>query len=114
MKTLSVLLLSMTLVAGSVAHAASPALTGTWKSVNAEGKALPGVIELRTDGSAVLAPEGETRLEGTWATEKSNLVLTMPPYGTASMEYSLDKKGLTLTYENGVKQRFIKKSTTKK
>jgi len=84
------------------------ALHGFWKSVNAEGIVLPGTMEFRADGSAVLAPKGEEKLEGTWVTKGKELHLTMPPYGTAQMQYAVNPKGLTLTYENGFKQKFVK------
>lgn len=122
MKTLTLLTLCAAL-AGTVAHAAQPTakpaatksagLAGHWKSVNADGHALPGTIELRADGHAVLAPEGQPRMEGIWHTKGADLTLEMPPYGTAQMQYALNAKGLTLTYENGVKQRFVKETAAK-
>lgn len=126
MKILTFLTLCAAL-AGTAAHAAPPAakpaakhaaaspaaLTGNWKSINADGNALPGTIELRADGHAVLAPQGQPRLEGTWRTKGADLMLDMPPYGVAQMQYAVNAKGLTLTYENGVKQRFTKDTASK-
>lgn len=92
----------------ATATANNPALLGLWKSVNAEGLILPGTMDFRADGSAVLSPKGEQTLEGTWATKGTELILTMPPYGAAQMHYAATPKGLTLTYENGSKQKFVK------
>lgn len=104
--------------ADKAAHAApatanNPVLNGFWKSVNDEGIILPGTMDFRADGSAVLAPKGEQKLEGTWATKGTELTLTMPPYGTAKMRFAVTPKGLTLTYENGMKQKFVKESIKK-
>jgi len=97
----------------ATAAAHNPALFGFWKSVSAEGVILPGTMEFRADGSAELAPKGEEKLKGTWTTKGSELKLTMPPYGTAQMQYAVTSKGMTLTYENGMKQKFVKETTKK-
>jgi hypothetical protein len=95
------------------ATANNPALHGFWKSVNAEGIILPGTMELRADGSAELSPKGEQTLKGSWVIKGTELTLTMPPYGVAKMQYAISSKGLTLTYENGMKQKFVKETIKK-
>lgn len=90
---------------------ANPKLVGTWKATAGSEKALSGVLELNKDGSAKLAPEGYDPLKGTWkATGPGALTLVMPPHGSSEMEYVLSKDKLTLKYNNGASQDFMRDS----
>lgn len=88
-------------------------LEGQWHATNTNGNALGGTMELRIDGTARLSPSGQETLEGTWETSGPKLSLTMQPYGTATMNWVVSKKGIVLSYENGVQQNFEKKKEAK-
>lgn len=92
---------------------ANPDLSGKWSSVTADGLAMHGVIELGKNGSAKLSPQGNQVLTGTWSLKGKELVLDMPPHGTARMGYELKNGKLTLTYDNGAKQVFSRNAAVK-
>ena len=114
MKTLLKTLMAGAVLVPVLAFAASPAspVVGTWHSAGGAPQALSGVITLKANGDARLAPEGFAPLDGTWKADKGQLTLTMPPHGTSVMGYSVEHGQLTLTYDNGAKQTF--ESATKK
>lgn len=95
----------------------TPALAGVWSSVNANKGALAGTIELRADHTLALSPQGKPTFQGTWATEPAEvLALTIPEAGQSSMQYKVRGNKLTLTYDNGNSQEFVRKTnrTSKK
>ena len=87
-------------------------LVGKWKSVDAKNGALHGEIVLNANQSASMqAQKGNLDIEtplmtGTWKADNSQLVLTLPPYGTSKMKYTLSGNKLILTYENNNEQTF--------
>lgn len=109
------LIIALMLSTASVSWAGTPKeLVGTWVAESAPDRGLKGLIILEASGKATLKPETQPTLEGTWATEGKELKLTMPPHGTAVMNWVLSPKSkLTLTYDNGSKQIFNKQKVKK-
>lgn len=98
---------SLSFAAGAMDHN----LIGLWKSVNANERALNGVIELKADGAASLQPEGYPAMAGTWRTADGKLFMTMRPYGQGIMDYAVAGDRMELTYDNGAKQDFERASS---
>ena len=108
---LSLLTLLSTFAGSSHAECLSP---GTWRSIDALQGALPGTITLSKSGSAVLHPDGEAELVGTWSAKgKDVLIFTIPSRGQAQMKYRCEHEILFLTYEDGSKQKFSKSKDKK-
>ena len=101
-------ILMTALLLGSLANvnASGSELAGTWRSTDVQGTALHGTIRLQEDGRAALLPDGNPAITGTWHTVDKTLVLEMPPYGTASMQWKFEGTALVLEYENGEELRF--------
>lgn len=100
-------------------YAADP-LIGSWTSATAKNGALKGSIDIRADKTMTLKAEGEPVFTGTWEVQKpGTLKLTVPEAGSSEMSYKLKSLKLSLTYDNGNMQEFIKakspvgKGTTK-
>lgn len=91
------------------------ALVGTWVASNAVAGALEGSIVLNKDRTMVLRPQGKPDFPGTWAVPRAGtLFFDIPEAGGAEMAYSLKKTRLTLTYENGNVQAFVRQASVKK
>lgn len=105
-------------------HARSPrntyerALTGVWRSSDTTHGAAPGILTLRRDRKAVLAPAtlGYIRpapLEGGWSATANTLRIDIPGRGGADVVYSLNRRRhtLNLRYQNGMEQLFHRQVT---
>ena len=100
---------------GPKGTSAATSLPGTWLSTQTAQNTLSGRIVLSTDGSAVLAADGQPELTGRWSTPAAGqLSLEMPPHGTAHMRFEQPRPDiLVLVYENGTRQTFNKKAPSK-
>lgn len=114
MKTSLKFLVVAALLAPAFAFSATSPLVGHWKSTSKEQLALKGTITLDGDGHAELAPEGYPAMEGTWQADKDQLTLTMPPTGSSKMSWKVSKNNLSLTYNNGTKQDFVRDAVSTK
>jgi hypothetical protein len=94
---------------------AQNALVGTWQSVTAPKGALEGAIDLKSDHTLTLRAKTQPEFTGTWhETGVGRISFTIAEAGTSEMGYQLKKSKLTLTYDNGDKQEFVRQSSKPK
>lgn len=96
---------------------AAPTVVGAWESVTNEKGALPGRILFEKSGRVTLQPVGFSPAQGQWVLLKKTpptLQITLDGVGTSTVQYSLQKQRLILTYDNGNTQTFTKASASQK
>jgi len=93
------------------------ALSGVWRSSDTAEGAASGRLILGRDRQAKLEPAKQgvgviDPLRGTWSATAQTLHIEIPSRGGADLLYTLTAHGRTLsvTYENGIRQRFTRQS----
>lgn len=86
-------------------------VTGVWKSTEASATVTPGTLTLNKDGTAVLAPLGYEPLKGTYKADAKFIDISITDKGNAMLAYTLRGSELTVEYENGTTQHFMKSDT---
>jgi hypothetical protein len=90
-----------------------PGLAGVWVSLLDSNHTWPGTMTLAEGGALTLAPDGQASVKGTWVTKGKTLTMSLPEFGTSTLDWSITGQKLTLTYPNGVTEQFKPKTQKK-
>ena len=98
-----------------LALASPKEVVGVWKSDDIAGGASAGVMTLKKDGTAILAPEGIAAVKGHYKADKLFVDITIPGMGVSTFSYTLDNKNtvMRVRYADGLTQTFNKDSGKK-
>ena len=113
-KYLLVLVVSGTVWVTAIAKPPAPEkkvpvmLIGYWNAIDIAKGQVSGTMQVSADGTLSLSPRGYATAKGTWTASNNLLDMDMGALGKSSAGYSFNKNILTLQYEDGVTQKFVK------